>query len=224
METKKITQEMRDALRKPLSVTALKAITTKPHLSSINPIYVIERLNDVFGVGSFNLKSELCAPISSEQKTSAKGRLYTEFTSLIKVTLTIQEYGIHLECIAGSTNEDEGDAAKGGISDCINKIASWLEIGIDIYKGNQSHNKQLPQEPKSNIVQEHFDSIPSDVAYQERVAETINWILKNDKISVKNAAFDMLLAIWKNQKPSYDKKNLSGKWETINKFILKEIK
>ena len=140
MEIKKITNEMRQALRQPLPTNALKAITTKPHLSSINPIYVVERLNDVFGVGSFNLKSELCAPISSEQKTSAKGRLYTEFTSLIKVTLTIQEYGIHLECIAGSTNEDEGDAAKGGISDCINKIASWLEIGIDIYKGNQLHS------------------------------------------------------------------------------------
>jgi hypothetical protein len=136
MEIKSITKEMRDELRKPLDTKAVSPIATKPHLSSIKPIYVTERLNSVFGLGAWQVRVELVTPVSSEQKTSSKGRLYTEFTSLVKVIFTIPTYGVYYECIAGSTNEDEGDAVKGGISDCITKIGSWLEIGIDVYKGN----------------------------------------------------------------------------------------
>jgi hypothetical protein len=143
MEIKSITKEMRDELRKPLDTKAVSPIATKPHLSSIKPIYVTERLNSVFGLGAWQVRVELVTPVSSEQKTSSKGRLYTEFTSLVKVIFTIPTYGVYYECIAGSTNEDEGDAVKGGISDCITKIGSWLEIGIDVYKGNG--NKSQPE-------------------------------------------------------------------------------
>lgn len=146
MEIKPITKEMREELRKPLDAKAVSAIATKPHLSSIKPIFITERLNSVFGLGAWQVRADLINPVSSEQKTSSKGRLYTEYTSLVKVIFTIPAYGVYYECIAGSTNEDEGDAVKGGISDCISKIGSWLEIGIDVYKGNGNKPTEQPKE------------------------------------------------------------------------------
>lgn len=173
MEIKSITKEMRDELRKPLDTKAVSPIATKPHLSSIKPIYVTERLNSVFGLGAWQVRVELVTPVSSEQKTSSKGRLYTEFTSLVKVIFTIPTYGIYYECIAGSTNEDEGDAVKGGISDCITKIGSWLEIGIEVYKGNG--NK--PQTPiDTNVlprIQSKFNESKDKIAFLKLAQEKL---------------------------------------------------
>ena len=58
METKKITPEMYEALKKPLPYDAVKPHPTKTYLSSIKAIYVTERLNDVFGCGSWQIKAE----------------------------------------------------------------------------------------------------------------------------------------------------------------------
>ena len=52
----KITNEMREKLREPLPQEALTQHGSKTFLTSIKPMYVIERLNDVFGVGSWTLK------------------------------------------------------------------------------------------------------------------------------------------------------------------------
>ena len=52
MEFKTVTKEMREALRVPLPTGAVSKHPTKTFLSSIKAIYVTERLNDVFGVGS----------------------------------------------------------------------------------------------------------------------------------------------------------------------------
>ena len=45
-------------------------------------------------------------------------------------------YNIVLEQYGGSTNDDMGDATKGGGTDALTKIASYLGIGAEIYKGN----------------------------------------------------------------------------------------
>ncbi len=150
METKKVTEEMVKALNVPLPKEALKAHPTMQGLTAINQIYIIERLNQVFGIGSWQLRNELLSPIQENSKQGTKG-VYKDYTSLVKVTLTIPEYNIHMECIAGSTNKDEGDSAKGGITDCITKIASWLGIGHEVYKGRhgQTQNEEQKQEPKN---------------------------------------------------------------------------
>jgi hypothetical protein len=58
------------------------------------------------------------------------------------VTLEIPEYGICYESYGGndnggvkSKNYDLGDAYKGATTDAITKIGSYLEIGIDVFKG-----------------------------------------------------------------------------------------
>lgn len=135
MEIKEVTPEMRQKLRAALPKEAVKQHPTKRDLSTIKPIYVFERLNDVFGIGKWSVKTDLVDPISSEKKVAQSGRERTEFTALMKTTLSIPEYGIYHECIAGSTNEDEGDSAKGGTTDGLTKICSYLEIGINVFKG-----------------------------------------------------------------------------------------
>lgn len=135
-EYKKITLEMRNKLRLALPEKACKKHPTKSFLTSINPMYVIERLNDVFGVGSWHVKNEV---ILSD---------INQGSIVVKVTLEIPEYNIYLEQFGGNDNGgkdkkgfDLGDCFKGACTDGLTKLASYLEIGISIYQnqGNISN-------------------------------------------------------------------------------------
>lgn len=135
-EYKKITLAMRNELRKALPEKACKKHPTKSFLTSINPMYIIERLNDVFGVGSWYVKNEV---ILSD---------INQGSIVVKVTLEIPEYNIYLEQFGGNDNGgkdkkgfDLGDCFKGACTDGLTKLASYLEIGISIYQneGNISN-------------------------------------------------------------------------------------
>lgn len=150
MEIKPITLEMRNALRKPLPDEAIKPHPTKTFLSSIKAIYVTERLNDVFGVGKWNTKVD---HITTTEKSMVVVKLY----------FSIPEYGVYYECFGGndnggenSKNFDLGDAYKGATTDAITKVGSYLEIGIDVFKGkstppkNDEHQKPWLSEKDYN--------------------------------------------------------------------------
>lgn len=141
METKTLSEKQLELLRKPLPSEAVKPHPTKTFLSSIKAIYVVERLNEVFGIGSWKLKSEII-----DNKTAM---------IVVKSILTIPDYGIELESYGGndnggenSKNHDLGDAYKGAVTDALTKICSYLEIGMDVFKGkvntNQDQKKELP--------------------------------------------------------------------------------
>jgi hypothetical protein len=126
--TKELTPDQIAQLKKPLPPEAVKPHPTKPYLSSIKAIYVVERLNDVFGTGKWHLKSEVI-----NDKTDM---------IVVKTVLTIPEYEIELESYGGndnggegSKNHDLGDAYKGAVTDALTKICSYLGIAMDVYKG-----------------------------------------------------------------------------------------
>lgn len=136
---KVITEEIRAKLREPLPKEAVKAHPTKTYLSSIKAIYVVERLNDVFGVGSWKLKTEVI-----DNKTAH---------IIVKAHLSIPEYGVELESFGGndnggenSKNFDLGDAYKGASTDAFTKICSFLEIGIDVFKGLVDNKQQSSEQ------------------------------------------------------------------------------
>lgn len=142
----KVTPEMRIKLREPLPVDAVKPHPTKTFLSSIKAIYVTERLNEVFGIGSWQTKV-------NHIMTSEKSMV------VVKVEFSIPEYGIYYECYGGndnggenSKNFDLGDAYKGATTDALTKIGSYLEIGIDVFKGKHqtpaSNNGGTKTEPE----------------------------------------------------------------------------
>ena len=137
MEYKKLTAEQVAMLNEPLPAKALKQHPTKAFLTTINSIYVTERLNKVFGVGAWRVKPEL---------QEADGKMV-----VVKTTLTIPEYGIEYECYGGNDNADRGDAYKGAVTDAITKIGSWLGIGAEVWKneaGKQTATRQQPAQPQ----------------------------------------------------------------------------
>ncbi len=122
METiKKITPEMREKLNKALPKEAISQHPTKKFLSTIKAIYVVERLNDVFGVGEWMISNEV---ISANDKWI-----------VVKSVFTVNGYNIRIEQFGGNDNADPGDAYKGAATDALTKIGSYLEIGIDVFKG-----------------------------------------------------------------------------------------
>ena len=125
----KITEEMRAKLREPLPQEAVSRHPTKTYLSSIKSIYVVERINDVFGLGTWTLKSEVIERVD-------------KFV-VVKAVLEIPDYGFYGEAYGGNDNADIGDAYKGATTDGLTKIAAQqLEIGIDVFKGSKPNPSQ----------------------------------------------------------------------------------
>jgi len=133
MEIKKITPEMREALKSPLPAEAISRHPTKTFLSAIKAIYVEERLNTVFGIGAWRTRVEY---ITHEDTKPDKNGFIAKMV-VIKLIFEILEYGVYHECYGGNDNADLGDAYKGATTDAITKVGSYLEIGIDVFKGKQ---------------------------------------------------------------------------------------
>ena len=136
-ERKQLTQEQIDLLNQPLPPEALKQHPTKTYLTTINAIYVTERLNAVFGVGQWHTHVE-------EVTTAQNGKNVMVVT---KTCFDVEEYGIHLEAYGGNDNADLGDAYKGSTTDALTKIGSYLGIGAHVWKNQGTPNsKPIPQQ------------------------------------------------------------------------------
>ena len=135
MEKIKITDEIRKKLREPFPKEAHGTVASKTYLTSIKAMYVIERLNDVFGIGRWTYESE----VIKEQSEQV----------LIRGQLMILDYDCFIPAQFGShkitgKGVELADGYKSAITDGITKSASYIEIGIDVFKGNvttpQTHN------------------------------------------------------------------------------------
>ena len=145
MKKKSITPEMYTALKKALPAEAVSKHPTKTYLSSIKAIYVTERLNDVFGCGSWTIRVERI-------ENGDKGMI------VVKVILEIPEYGVYYESFGGndnggenSKNFDLGDAYKGASTDAITKIASYMGIGISVFKGQGNTSPAQATTPQPEV-------------------------------------------------------------------------
>src|SRR5436190_12836414 len=116
-------QELVEKLNKRLPEWAIKDHPTKKGMSVIHPMAVIERLNEVFGVGGFHFTTEFISCEPAVQKTKNGER--NIFMSAVKGRLEIPGESIIIEQYGGSTNDDKGDALKGGATDALTKIASY---------------------------------------------------------------------------------------------------
>ena len=136
MPDNKLTPEMVEALNKPLPPEAVSPHPTKPYLSTIKAIYVVERLNEVFGLGGWFQKNEI---------VTDTGKM-----KVVHSYLTIPKYGIVLDNFGGNDNVDEGDAWKGAATDALTKMASYLGIGMDVFKGLADKGHQTPRQTPQN--------------------------------------------------------------------------
>jgi hypothetical protein len=164
MEKKQITAEMKAKLNAALPTEAIKQHPTKSYLSTINAIYVSERLNEVFGVGEWQTKAEYINEKSN--KTTMV---------VVKLTLDIPAYGIHYECYGGNDNADYGDAFKGATTDALTKIGSWMGIGAHVWKNDPTGAKttapQPAPAPQPTLTKEKMEKIVIDYLYSNEKAE-----------------------------------------------------
>lgn len=107
-------------LKEPLPAGAVSPNPQKPGLSTIKVIYVVDRLNEVFGMNGWRFVGEV---VESGPMVVVKGSL-----KVAKYKICIEQYG-------GNDNADRGDAYKGACTDALSKCASYLGIGMDVYKG-----------------------------------------------------------------------------------------
>lgn len=126
-ELQTLNSEQLRQLSLPLPAEAVSPHPTKKFLSSIKSIYVTERLNEVFGVGRWRIETDV---VEKQERMV-----------VVKLKFTIPDYGIYYECYGGNDNPDLGDAYKGATTDAITKVASWLGIGADVFKGKYTNDK-----------------------------------------------------------------------------------
>ena len=154
-----MTKEQIQLLNKKLPEWAIKDHPTKKNMTVIHPMAVIERLNEVFEVGGWQFTTEYisCEPFIQKTKNGERSM----FMSAVKGRF--ESGGIVLEQYGGSSNDDKGDALKGGATDALTKIASYLNIGAEIYKGqgNQDYGteevEETPFEKAKRTIEEEDD-------------------------------------------------------------------
>jgi len=119
-DTVQLPEDVKAKLKEPLPREAVSPNPQKPGLSVIKVIYVVERLNEVFGLNGWHVDNEVVET----------GRMI-----VVRATLSIPRYSIAIEQFGGNDNPDRGDAYKGACTDALSKCASYLGIGMDVYKG-----------------------------------------------------------------------------------------
>lgn len=167
METRTITPEQKEALDRRLPDEAVSQHPTKKFLSSIKSIYVTERLNEVFGVGSWRVETEIVERF--------------ERMVVVKLRFSIPEYGIYYECFGGNDNADLGDACKGATTDALTKVCSWLGIGAEVFKGRQTGAGAPPQSSVQRLPAAP-DPIPAAAAVQAAPKKRITADMLNDPV------------------------------------------
>lgn len=156
----KLTKEMEQALCAPLPDGAISPHPAKSFLSVIKDIYIIERLNQVFGIGAWKVKVE---------HVTTEGKMV-----VVKVIFSIPEYDIEHECYGGNDNADLGDAYKGATTDALTKICSWLGIANDVWKRPKAPQQAAPPKQTSSPKRE---ILTDDMLMDSKFLDTLcNWL------------------------------------------------
>lgn len=122
----KISEEMRNALKADFPDKAYKKHESKKYLTTLKAAYVMERMNDVFGVGRWDLTHEVIS--SDNNYVLMSGRIVIlDYDAVVPV-----QYGGHA---TSGTGKEKADGYKSAITDILSKSASYLEIGLDMFKG-----------------------------------------------------------------------------------------
>lgn len=145
-------KELQEQLSAPLPAEAITTNERHSHLSSIKPAYVIERMNQVFGIGGYRTTNQTVTferVVRVFKKDSPQQYEREQFVGTVHGTLEIPKYHIHLENYGGSENDDLGDALKGAATDAFTKMCSYLGVGLDVYKGahDRAKGEDMPKCP-----------------------------------------------------------------------------
>lgn len=138
-----IPQELIDKLKQPLPADAIKENSDpkKKGMSSIKSIYITERLNEVFGLGQWVQVDKFVEKVPKPEGTGKGDSI------VLKSILVVPKYGIYFEAYGGNDNYDPGDAYKGACTDALTKMAAFMYVGMDVFKGHPETSKAAPAKP-----------------------------------------------------------------------------
>ena len=175
-----MTQEQLQArLSEPLPPEAIKPHPSKSYLSTINSIYVTERLNQVFGVGRWGTTSEVIE--QGEKMIVLRVHLWANSPVDGQDMIKLEAYG-------GNDNPDRGDAYKGAMTDALTKIGSFLGIGADVWKDKGPKASQnRPQRAQASRPTQPQGQTPSSGP------EPTSWLNLSDKDGFVNERGQQIL-------------------------------
>jgi len=134
-----IPDNVRQKLREPFPAEAIKPHPTKTYLSTIKASYITERLNDIFGIGGWELRHNIISDLPDYVTVSGCIYLCPPYNFS-----TLTQYGGHKKT---GSNTEPADGYKSAVTDCMSKCASYLEIGIDVFKGTKDPKKPPNKKP-----------------------------------------------------------------------------
>ena len=175
-----MTQEQLQArLSEPLPAEAIRPHPSKSYLSTINSIYVTERLNQVFGVGRWGTTSEVIE--QGEKMIVLRVHLWANSPVDGQDMIKLEAYG-------GNDNPDRGDAYKGAMTDALTKIGSFLGIGADVWKDKGPKASQnRPQRAQASRPAQPQGKTPSSDS------EPTSWLNLSDKDGFVNERGQQIL-------------------------------
>jgi len=135
-------KKLTDTLMRPLPKEALKKHPSRSYLTTINPIYVTDRLNEAFGVGGWQFTPEVVQDDTNPKMVIMRG------------TLTADKHNIKVIQFGGNDNDDRGDAYKGASTDALTKCASYLGVGAEVWRNFKPAEAELIKEVDKDILAE----------------------------------------------------------------------
>jgi len=174
----RLPQVMRGKLNLAMPAESIGKHPSMSFLSTIKSIYVTERLNDVFGVGGWDIETEVVSVDAMIHKVKGVDVEYTHV--IVSGRIYFREFDLYGPVSYGGHDEKTlmaVNAFKGAVTDCLSKCASMLEIGLQVFKGNPmdrtpgSKSKRLDEhapvkkaEPKKEAVKEEVTTTAGETA------------------------------------------------------------
>ncbi len=175
-----LTKKQLEKLAEDFPAEALSKDTSRGfELTSIKAMYVIERLNEAFGVTGWRYKFTKPRLVAASDKKEYVTRVALQLVSDEKVFHHVSQYGgKHI------VKDNHADALKSSITDGLTKCASILGIGHTIFKG-QKNGK--PPETTGNT--KHEREFVTDPMRKKMEAWTANLfdVTKDTKQAIRSA-------------------------------------
>jgi hypothetical protein len=149
----------RAALSTPMPAGAIQQHPSKKFLSTIKAIFIIERLNDVFGILGWDFEHEIVGTYDNTVGTEVRKQI------VVRGRIYIREFDLYTPVQYGGKDldgkgQEPVDGFKSAVTDALTKCASFLEIGIQVFKGDP--NSQ--QANKSRRPEQHTTPEPAPPA------------------------------------------------------------
>jgi hypothetical protein len=133
-----------EKLKAPFPTEALSSDVSRGFtLTSVKAQYIVERLNDALGLGSWKLEGNY--------EKIGNGVMFHGKLTVEICGKTIQVENSGYAEPKENKKSNAGDVYKSARTDCLSKCASWLGVANEVYKGNvQAPSKQKNNSYKKN--------------------------------------------------------------------------